>query len=300
MNWARTLMAVVYGLGLTAQAQVFKRTEATSTSGLKCVTWNERNFSYSVDQAGSEKTPDETEFGAIDTSFANWQSVSNSCSDFKFIAGPRVRNGKIGKGTESENLVVFRETRCDEKVLPSDPCLSDGSCGNAHQCWDHGSETIGLTTVTYGSRTGLAQDADIELNASAYLFTAVASPPCRDGQEMPNCVAYDIQNTLTHEIGHAVGFDHVEDMRSTMAPTAPLSETSKRVIDLGTSSGFCQTYPRGQPAVPCEELTIQRTRLVAQNTGSFGSSCVSSTTAAGPWFALLGMLLIRGRRARVD
>ena len=292
---------LVLGLlaALAAQAQQFRRTVASVTDeSTLCVTWADRNFDYRVDQDGSSRTPGETEFTAIDASFASWQAVSDTCSEFKFIRGQRMAGGRVGRGTETENLVIFRETNCRDVVAPSDACLADGSCGNVHRCWDHSDGTIGLTTVTYSTRTGVAIDADIELNAGGFLFTTISSPPCEVGREATTCVAYDVQNTTTHEIGHAVGFDHVDEPSSTMAPTAPVGETAKRVIDVGTASGFCQTYPRGQPPVPCDELAVLRSRIIARNTGTFGLSCVASTSAAAPALGLLGLMLLRRRRAR--
>lgn len=290
-------------LGLTAplaaQAQAFRRTVANVTNGSTlCVTWADRNFDYRVDQAGSARTPGETEFTAIDAAFATWQAVSDTCSEFKFIRGQRIADGRVGRGTQTENLVIFREVNCRDVVPPSDPCLADGSCANVHRCWDHSDGTIGLTTVTYSTRTGIAVDADIELNAGAFLFTSISSPPCEVGREAVTCVAYDVQNTTTHEIGHAVGFDHSTDPASTMAATAEVGETRKRVIDVGTASGFCQTYPRGQPPVPCDELAVARSRIIARNTGTFGVSCVASVSPAAPLVLMGLLLLLRGRRAR--
>ena len=293
------LLALLVASG--AQAQAFLRTVAHVTGqSTTCVTWADRTFDYRVDQDGSLKTPGETEFTAIDAAFASWQAVSDTCSEFKFTRGQRIAGGRIGKGTESENLVIFRETNCRDVVLPSESCLSDGSCGNAHRCWDHSDGTIGLTTVTYSTRTGVAVDADIELNASGFLFTTISSPPCELGREAVTCVGYDVQNTATHEIGHAVGFDHVSDPASTMAATAAVGETSKRVIDVGTARGFCSTYPRGQPPVPCDELAVQSSRIIARNTGTFGLNCVASTSAFGPLFALAALLLLRRRRQNGD
>jgi hypothetical protein len=215
----------------TAFAQDYRRTLAnTSGSTLICVTWNRRDLTYHVDSAGSERTPGTTEFTAIDAAFASWQALADSCSDFTFIRGEQVTKPKVGKGTESANVVVFREEVCPA----SDPCNADGTCADKLGCWEHSSNTIGLTTVTYSTRTGVAIDADIELNGANFLFTTISSPACVEGREGPTCVAYDVQNTVTHEIGHVVGFDHVDTPTSTMAPTAPVGDTQKRIIDVGT------------------------------------------------------------------
>lgn len=297
MTLSRATLVVAFLASAAAYAQPFRRTIAgVSDETTLCVTWADRNFDFRVDQNGSMQTPGETEFTAIDSAFASWQAISDTCSDFRFIRGQRMPNGRVGKGTETENLVTFREESCRDAVPPSDPCLADGSCGNVHRCWDHSDGTIGLTTVTYSTRTGVAIDADIELNASGFLFTTISSPPCEAGREDVTCVAYDVQNTMTHEIGHAVGFDHVEDPSSTMASTAPVGETAKRVIDVGSASGFCQTYPRGQPPVPCDDLAVLRSRIIARNTGTFGLSCVSSASGASPVLMLMGLLFMRARR----
>ncbi|MFT3708712.1 MAG: matrixin family metalloprotease [Archangium sp.] len=289
------VFAIVLATASLARAQDFQRTIAGMNGDeLLCVTWADRNFQYRVDQLGSAKTPGETEFTAIDAAFTTWETVANQCSDFRFLRGMRIANPRIGKGTEADNVLTFRETDCRDVVQPSDPCLADGSCANAHACWDHNSATIGLTTVTYSTRTGVAVDADIEFNASAFLMTTISSPPCEVGRESVQCVAYDVQNTATHEIGHAVGLDHVLLDSSTMAPTAPVGETSKRVIDVGTAQGFCLTYPRGQPPTPCDELAVQRSRIIARNTGTFGLNCVNSAAPGLP-IVLLALALRRRR-----
>lgn len=300
---ARCLVSVVLcASAALAQSGPFKRTVAQTTGTTEiCVTWSSRDFTYQVDAAGSARTPGDTEFTALDSAFASWQALSDGCSDFHFNRGPRVTKAQVGKGTQDSNVLVFREDTCRDVVPGTDPCLADGSCANKYGCWDHSDATIGLTTSTYSVRTGILYDADIEFNASThsdgtyFLFTTVSAPPCEPGREAVTCVAYDVQNTATHEIGHVVGLDHVDDPKSTMAATAPVGETSKRLIDVGTADGFCRTYPRGQPPVPCDELASLRRKITATNTGSFGCSCADST-ALGPWLPLL--LLMPGLRRR--
>jgi Matrixin len=260
------------------------------TSGVACVTWNKREFVYRVDTEGSARTPGDSEFTAIDAAFSTWQVVSDLCSDYKFKRGDRILKPKVGKGTESANVITFRERNCRDVVPANDVCLADGSCSDAYACWDISSAVIGLTTVTYSTRTGIAVDADIELNAGSFLMTTISSPPCLEGREGPTCVAYDVQNTMTHEIGHAMGFDHVEDVKSTMYASAPLGETSKRIIDLGTQDGFCSTYPRGQPPLPCDEQAQLKRKIVAE-----GSAC-SSFGFANPFSFLLILLCLMRRR----
>jgi hypothetical protein len=274
-------------------AQEFRRTVADTTGGsVFCVTWNRRDFSYHFDPAGSARTPGDTELAAIDDAFATWQALADTCSDFTFTRGAPVTRPAVGPGSAGENVVVFREVVC-----PADaPCVADGSCARALGCWDHSSGVIALTTVTYSTRTGVALDADMELNAAGFLFTTVPAPPCQDGREAVTCVAYDVQNTVTHEIGHMLGFDHVEAANSTMAPTAPVGETSKRIIDLGTADGLCRTYPRGQPPVPCDDVAQLQRHVIARGTGTFACGSANSAQAAPLVLAALAFMTMLRRR----
>jgi hypothetical protein len=114
--------------------------------------------------------------------------------------------------------VLFRQLTCSPPVVQqTDPCHTDSTCGNAHDCWEHDPNIIGLTTTTYDKNSGKILDADIELNGQAadvqtgFKFTTVDLPPafrCPIGQTAYTCVAADIQNTATHEFGHALGLDH--------------------------------------------------------------------------------------------
>lgn len=276
------LVLALLGWAAAGSAQPFIRTQVPGREDKSplCVTWNKRQFTYVVDAAGSTRTPGESEFFAIDASFASWQAVSDTCSDFVFTRGSRAAKVQIGRGTEAQNAIVFREVSCRTAAPQADPCQADGSCANKYSCWDHSDFTIALTTTTFSTRTGSIYDADIELNASShadgtrFLFTTISSPVCSPGPDAVTCVATDIQNTLTHEIGHAVGFDHVENPGSTMEATAPPGETQKRIIDVGTSEGFCKTYPKGLPPVPCDEIAQSRRKIIARGAGTPGCSAV--------------------------
>lgn len=290
----------------TAQAAGFRRTEITARDGSsKCLYWNVRDLTWHADAAGSAKTPADTEFVALEASFASWQALSNSCSDFKLTQGQRLTNPPVGRTTQGQNVVTFRETACSVSVPASDACNSDGSCANKYRCWDHGDLTIALTTNTYSVTTAVIVDSDIELNAStpyagqSFLFTTVSSPACPPGGQTTSCVSTDVQNTLTHEIGHLFGFDHVDDETSTMAATADTGDLQKRVIDRGTADGFCLTYPRGAPAKACDELAELRRRVIAKGIGTPGLSAMGCDATLGldaAAAALVAAALIRRRR----
>lgn len=292
---------VVAGLWLGAAEPGHLRTlvPGTQDTAPVCLQWSKRTITYTVDEVGSTQVEGDAEFDAINAAFAAWQKVSDTCSDFRFQAGPRQSQPRVGQGTEASNAIVFREAAC-RQVAPQDhACWSDGSCPNLFRCWDESDLTIALTTTTYSKRTGVIYDADIELNGAPhvdgtrFLFTTVNSPQCRSGFEAPTCVATDVQNTLTHEIGHMLGFDHVDIPGSTMEPSAQVGDLAKRVIDRGTADGLCLTYPRGEPPQPCDQRAqLSQTITIVAN-GASGCGCQSAPV----WPAVM-LLTLRAFRRR--
>jgi len=281
----------------------------------KCLAWNTREIVYQEDAAGSLRTPGNTEWAAVEAAFGTWQAVADTCSDMKLTKGGVMSNAPVGylKDGPNENVVIFREAACRDVVPQDDPCFDEGDCASRYGCWDYPDFTIGLTTATFSFKSGNILDADIELNASPhfdasyFLFTTVGSPPCAPDRQSVDCVATDVQNTLTHEIGHLVGLGHVipEDARlhSTMEPTADVGETIKRVVDIGSAQAFCDTYPRNLPATSCDDLGLITRRVIAHNRGIPGLGCsaggagASLGGGAGTWLALLGWGMLR-RHAR--
>lgn len=285
-----------------AEAQTYQRTLVPGRPF--CVVWPGRDYLYRLDAAGSSRTPGDSEFSAIEAAISSWRAVSATCSDFTFTRGPDIQNPRSGYDKDhpdaNENVLTFREVDCNDVVPPADACLDDDTCANKYSCWDHGGATIGLTTTTFSFRTGYILDADIEFNASAngrgFTFTTVDSPPC-DGKVSTDCVVTDIQNTVTHELGHVVGLDHVGVLDSTMEPTAPPGETHKRIIDAGSAQGFCDAYPRGLPPTQCGERPDLGRHFQAVSTGT-GMGCGAAPGSFFPAAVVLGALALGRRRER--
>lgn len=266
-----------------------------------CLGWNQREFRWVPDAAGSARTPGDTEQDAIAAAFRSWQVASELCSDFQFIRGEPQPDRSFGYAPGSnanDNVILFREEACRDVVPPGDPCLSDGSCGNAYRCWSFSDFTLAITLTSYSVATGAILDADIALNAGLSpegrrnLFTTVDFPVC-DAEDAPTCVATDVQNTLTHEIGHALGLDHVSTPGSTMELTAQPGETHKRVLDHGTRKGLCAVHPAGLPFTDCR-VPSASLEVSGENTGTSLFGCAAAP--AVPWLPLVLLGLLRRRR----
>nr|WP_242544456.1 myxosortase-dependent metalloprotease, MXAN_2677/MXAN_2678 family [Corallococcus sp. NCSPR001] len=296
------LLGVLLCAGAAGAQQDYKRTLVPGRP--LCLVWPGRDYVYHLDAAGSTRTPGDTEFAAMEAAFDAWRALSTTCSDFRFIRGEDwSRTVEIGYDQEhpfdNYNVVTFRERNCQDVAPPNDACWEEETCGNVYQCWAHGGATIGLTTSSFSFKDGSVVDSDIELNAAetdygpSFLFTTVNGPPC-SGTPSTGCVATDVQNTMTHEIGHVVGLDHVFSAGSTMEATASQGETSKRVIDAGSAAGFCSAYPRGLPPTQCRIPEDPGLKLVADGKGT---GCGASSGGPGVAAVLLWSLaLLRGGR----
>ncbi len=261
-----------------------------------CTYWKARQHSFQIDAQGTPDVTGTAAFDAIRQSFATWQAVS--CSDFAFPeeslstdSANRLVGYFTGAGVTNHNLVLFRTKACAQVVPAGDPCLKQGGCGNAYDCWDFGSSTIATTTTTSNNQTGEIVDSDIELNNAGYTFTANDGLPCTSSTET-GCVRTDVQNTVTHEAGHTIGLDHSPDPNATMYATAPQGQVSKRVLGTDDVQGICEIYPTGGPTLTTGPNCAQ----APADQG--GCGCSHSQTGPGAALGALLLLLQISRRSR--
>lgn len=259
----------------------------------QCLWWKENTtITWRSNVAGNDETPGETEFIAASTAFSAWDQHMRTCSSLRFVEGPkstsRLAEFKTQTNALNENLVLYRQRACRGFVPDTDACVSDGSCGNKYDCWQFSAGAIAITTTSYNPRTGQILDSDIELNTPSYIFTTVNSPPCVRGSESVSCVATDIQNTMTHEVGHLLGLSHINDSASTMNPSAVVGELTKRTIDPGSKRFVCDIYKAGGYARTC---IINR--LSVESAPMAPPSC---SVGAGLWWVVAAVTLRRWRR----
>jgi uncharacterized protein (TIGR03382 family) len=193
-------------------------------------------------------------FDAVSRAEASWASQASACSSLVLLEGARSASRSVGyvRSGPNENLVLVRTTDCSRVVGAGDPCRTNHTCGNAHDCWDYGASQLAVTTLTY-DLSGAVLDTDVEMNGAISYLSIVDSPPCTPGNVVPPCAGNDVQSIVTHELGHAVGLDHSPDPASTMYAVAPLGETSKRVLDLASKQFLCDVYP---PALASRDCSL--------------------------------------------
>jgi Matrixin len=123
-----------------------------------------------------------------------------------------------------------------------DPAVGyDASGGNTNVVtfvdhdWQGKSTTQAITALTFGCQDGVILDADVLVNNVNFEFT---TDPEHDDE-----AKRDLQNVLTHEAGHFVGFAHSDDPESTMFGTVKADEVLKRDLTDMDRQGMCMAYP---------------------------------------------------------
>lgn len=211
--------------------------------------------------------------------FGAEQWSAPDCSDFAFEIASATEDRRVGfdwragsGSDENVNLVVFRGS----------------SAGDPQDEWLHAGTVLALTTVTFLRSTGRIVDADIEMNDASYRFTACDPPGCTPEQ--------DLKNTLTHELGHALGLDHPPSFQpgsegATMYASAPSGDLAKRDLASDDIEGLCTLYPAGAPPGFCgtQPVTPPPSVHVEQ---------VGCRQTPGAPFALALVLLALGAAAR--
>lgn len=149
--------------------------------------------------------------------------------------------------------------------------------------WPFDKASLAVTVVTIDTRTHTIVDADIAFNPH-YRFGVL--------DEGGDTRFYDVQNTMTHELGHAVGLAHnPTDPRAVMYPSSKRGEIHKRRLAEDDRAGLEFLYPAPQPQ-----------RQPDGEAGAFGCDAAPAGAFPGcaPAFASLAFLRALGRRSRAS
>src|SRR5262245_453626 len=289
--------------------------------------WESSCLYVTIDAAGTTAISGDGEFPIIDAAIATWHDATSSCSSMKLMSLGRKT---LEVGNDGVNLIKFRDTVWGRPAVGDDP---------PHM---HSPQAAGLTVATYvdvcrekgtdhckascmdangrcsttDAHDGAILDADIEINGVNFDLTG----PSRGPRGL--CVA-ELQNTLTHELGHLHGLEHtclapgdperldhmgnpvpdcstvlanrtlpanMKILDSTMYNFQDCGETSKQTLSDDDIQSMCVLYPASAP-LPCP----------APGAGPGG--CCSASGDSRPDGALLmsgvvALLMRRGRQRR--
>jgi hypothetical protein len=152
---------------------------------------------------------------------------------------------------------------------------------------------VAVTIVSFDVRTGAILDADIALNARSdanpdghrFVLSPSADPAERD-----------LSATLTHELGHLLGFAHSDVEGSVM--TARYDALPRgAALHMDDIAGTCAVYPSGSGAAPCTPARDHACASSCQCRAPIGAPC-SATPRLVAILAALGTSVIGRRFAR--
>jgi MYXO-CTERM domain-containing protein len=296
MDLSQRTHNAVEGVKVLAYPPNYVRTGPTMAG--KYLYWESGCVFVSVDTGGTKHIGGDIEFGVVDASIATWNNGIASCSYMQII-----NEGKtsVEVGRDKFNVIKFRDSAWCRPMTKDDPA----------RC--HPETAAGITTATYvddntSDRDGAIVDADIEINGVHFAIAVNGST-----QGTASCIS-ELQNTLTHEIGHMLGLEHTcrasgdpprtddkgasvplcsnantTQQEASMFNFQDCGETKKESLEADDIAGACGVYRLADDPGTCEPVD------------SGGGCCDASVggNPAGP-FALVGImaLLWFRRRAR--
>ncbi|AKF04733.1 hypothetical protein DB32_001882 [Sandaracinus amylolyticus] len=258
----RTLVTLVAALaisvGAAGRARAYER--ATVTGDTTPLAWARRDLGLRIAEDTSRDLAPVDVRDAVRRSMTTW-TRAGGCTDIVLVdlgTPPDLRTNLLGGAPDLENRVVFREDAWPSELGP---------------------ETLAITTLVYRRSTGEILDADIDLNALDHSWSVAA---------VPSLETTDLENTITHEVGHLLGFAHVVDPDATMFASSDPGDVVKRDLATDDVTAVCEVYPASR-----------RTPGGVGPRPPLTSGCaVSSAGGAGVIPVLLGLaaLIVRRRR----
>jgi hypothetical protein len=226
--------------------------------------WESGCIFATPDSDGTKEIAGSDEFPIIAASIATWNDDvdTSSCSYIKIVENAPASEEV---GNDGVNLIKFRDASWCRPAVDDD----------AARCYSP--SAAGITTATFvddggNPRDGAILDADIEINGVNFAISvggvSLGTAPCQA----------ELQNTLTHELGHLHGLEHTclapgDPMRidnqgnpvpacadtsdpaildATMYNFQSCGETKKELLSADDIAAICSIYPEQKDPKTCE------------------------------------------------
>ncbi|MFO0683127.1 MAG: matrixin family metalloprotease [Sandaracinus sp.] len=166
-----------------------------------------------------------------------------------------------------------------------------------------------VTLAWHLESTGEIVDVDMEINESRGVWTICDPSGCVDGGStcpVSGCGRdggpVDLQNVVTHELGHYFGIGHTtaDHPDATMYASAQFGELTMRDLSTDDVSAICDTYPEGSLPETCDPTPAGGLALDCQSHDcGCGVPGSGSSGDRAPWIVALALAAISaGRIAR--
>ena len=206
-------------MALPMTAQAWEQTMTCGDNGYACgqyapkpTAWETPCVVFHLNERGTQQMDFEDVEQTVKKSVQAWihPEISSLMPHFSGLTD----EDRIGFNpyiSENTNIIVFRD---DD--------------------WQDSRSMMALTTVTHHNETGYIYDADIEINTTNWNFGIV---------ESPDDPIVDLENTLTHEMGHVFGLAHSGDVDATMFAFAAEGVTDLRTLESDDLAAISTIYP---------------------------------------------------------
>ena len=143
---------------------------------------------------------------------------------------------------QAEDAIVASFNTWENEIRPRGPLFvqvfdpSEAQVDVSFGSYDGQDGVVGVTAVTYVTQSHEIIQASVLLDSDDSWFIGEENTCTGSG------TSFDIQSVATHEVGHVLGLDHVDDPQLTMYPYVTTGETLKRTLGLGDARGLGKLY----------------------------------------------------------
>lgn len=230
---------------------------------------------------------------AIEGAAAPWTHQRLDCSAVELKVTPILQATAQTKRDGVNRLVFRRQRWCSDPQPANEPCYSP--------------EMLAVTVDVVVVKSGEILESDIEVNAVDHDWSDLVRKP----DDLPG--AFDLQNALTHEIGHLLGFAHscllspdelarTDDHgapvahcgqegpvahESTMLAAVPARDVDRRTLSDDDARGVCAVYP--------PPIALAATQLPDEGGCSVARPSSGPGRPVGLWLPVVAVLFLARR-----